>query len=333
MIRHVYASVKEVEFMQIFIVALVISLVVSLGIYPLVIPFLHKIKFGQSIRQDGPKSHLKKTGTPTMGGFVFVLVPIIVLAILMPQALLDTKIQIVIISYVGYSLIGFIDDFLIVVKKNNDGLSPSAKFLLQLILAVIIFFMYRNVSSTGILIPFTHVEIDLGWFYFVLILIMFTAESNAVNLTDGLDGLSSGCVLIALAPFILFSILQGEYGLGVFLMAVFGSLLAYLKNNFFPAKIFMGDTGSLALGGLLAAVAMVLKQEILLVVIGGMFVLEVLSVIIQVTSFKLTGKRVFRMAPLHHHFELGGMNEKQVVLMFWCIEAVFAIVGYLMGVL
>lgn len=333
MIRHVYASVKEVEFMQIFIVALVISLVVSLGIYPLVIPFLHKIKFGQSIRQDGPKSHLKKTGTPTMGGFVFVLVPIIVLAILMPQALLDTKIQIVIISYVGYSLIGFIDDFLIVVKKNNDGLSPSAKFLLQLILAVIIFFMYRNVSSTGILIPFTHVEIDLGWFYFVLILIMFTAESNAVNLTDGLDGLSSGCVLIALAPFILFSILQGEYGLGVFLMAVFGSLLAYLKNNFFPAKIFMGDTGSLALGGLLAAVAMVLKQEILLVVIGGIFVLEVLSVIIQVTSFKLTGKRVFRMAPLHHHFELGGMNEKQVVLMFWCIEAVFAIVGYLMGVL
>lgn len=333
MIRHVYASVKEVEFMQIFIVALVISLVVSLGIYPLVIPFLHKIKFGQSIRQDGPKSHLKKTGTPTMGGFVFVLVPIIVLAILMPQALLDTKIQIVIISYVGYSLIGFVDDFLIVVKKNNDGLSPSAKFLLQLILAVIIFFMYRNVSSMGILIPFTHVEIDLGWFYFVLILIMFTAESNAVNLTDGLDGLSSGCVLIALAPFILFSILQGEYGLGVFLMAVFGSLLAYLKNNFFPAKIFMGDTGSLALGGLLAAVAMVLKQEILLVVIGGMFVLEVLSVIIQVTSFKLTGKRVFRMAPLHHHFELGGMNEKQVVLMFWCIEAVFAIVGYLMGVL
>ena len=333
MIRHVYASVKEVEFMQIFIVALVISLVVSLGIYPLVIPFLHKIKFGQSIRQDGPQSHLKKTGTPTMGGCVFVLVPIIVLAILMPQALLDTKIQIVIISYVGYSLIGFIDDFLIVVKKNNDGLSPSAKFLLQLILAVIIFFMYRNVSSTGILIPFTHVEIDLGWFYFALILIMFTAESNAVNLTDGLDGLSSGCVLIALAPFILFSILQGEYGLGVFLMAVFGSLLAYLKNNFFPAKIFMGDTGSLALGGLLAAVAMVLKQEILLVVIGGMFVLEVLSVIIQVTSFKLTGKRVFRMAPLHHHFELGGMNEKQVVLMFWCIEAVFAIVGYLMGVL
>lgn len=333
MIRHVYASVKEVEFMQIFILALVISLVVSLGIYPLVIPFLHKIKFGQSIRQDGPQSHLKKKGTPTMGGFVFVLVPIAVLALLMPQALLNTKIQIVIISYVGYSLIGFIDDFLIIVKKNNDGLSPSAKFLMQTILAVIIFFMYRNVSSTGILIPFTHLEINLGWFYFVLILVMFTAESNAVNLTDGLDGLSSGCVLIALAPFILFSITQGEYGLAVFLMAVFGSLLAYLKNNFFPAKIFMGDTGSLALGGLLAAVAMVLKQEILLVVIGGIFVLEVVSVIIQVTSFKLTRKRVFRMAPLHHHFELGGMNEKQVVLMFWCIEAVFACVGYLMGVL
>lgn len=319
--------------MQIFILALVLSLVVSLGIYPLVIPFLHKIKFGQSIRTDGPQSHIKKTGTPTMGGFVFVLVPILILFILMPSAIYNMKILIVILAYVGYSLIGFIDDFLIVVRKNNDGLSASAKFLMQTILAVIIFMMYRNVASTSILIPILHTEINLGYFYFLLILVMFTAESNAVNLTDGLDGLSSGCVLIALFPFILFSIMEGETQLAVFLLAVFGSLLAYLKNNFFPAKIFMGDTGSLALGGLLAAAAMVLKQEILLVVIGGIFVLEVLSVIIQVTSFKLTKKRVFRMAPLHHHFELGGMNEKQVVLMFWCIELVFACVGYFMGVM
>ena len=333
MIKPVYIGVKEVKGMQIFIYALGLSLAVALGIYPCVIPFLHKIKFGQSIREDGPQSHLKKKGTPTMGGIVFVLVPIVVLMILMPKALMDVKIQIVILSYVGYSLIGLIDDFLIVVKKNNDGLSASTKFLMQTVLAVVIFFMYKSVASTSILVPLLHTQIDLGWFYFVLILIMFTAESNAVNLTDGLDGLSSGCVLIALAPFILFSISQGEIGLGVFLMAVFGSLLAYLKNNFFPAKIFMGDTGSLALGGLLAASAMVLKQEILLVIIGGIFVLEVMSVVIQVTSFKLTHKRVFRMAPLHHHFELGGMSEKQVVLMFWCIELVFAVVGYLMGVL
>lgn len=318
--------------MEIFIWSILISFIITLGIYPIVIPFLHKIKFGQSIRQDGPQSHLKKKGTPTMGGFVFVLVPIFVLLFLMPKAFLDSKMQIVIVSYVGYSFIGFIDDFLIVVKKNNDGLTAGKKFLLQTILAIVIFFMVQN-TSTSIILPVLHTELDLGGLYFFLILIMYTAESNAVNLTDGLDGLSSGCVMIALAPFILLSIYQGEYGLAVFLMAVFGSLLGYLKNNFFPAKIFMGDTGSLALGGLLAGIAMVLKQEILLVIIGGIFVLETLSVVIQVTSYKLTKKRVFKMAPLHHHFELCGMNEKHVVLMFWSIEAVFAFIGYILGVL
>lgn len=319
--------------MEIFIWSLVLGLLLSLGIYPIAIPFLHKIKFGQSIREEGPQSHKKKTGTPTMGGIVFVLVPLLVLAILSFESYFDTKIQILIIAYVGYSFIGLVDDFLIVVKKNNDGLSASMKFLMQMILAVVIFILYRGAASTQVWIPLLDVNIDLGILYFFLILVMFTAESNAVNLTDGLDGLSSGCVLIALAPYILFSIIQQEYGITIFLMAVFGSLLGYLKNNFFPAKIFMGDTGSLALGGLLAAVAMVLKQEILLVIIGGIFVLETLSVIIQVTSYKLTKKRVFKMAPLHHHFELCGMNEKNVVLMFWFIELVFACLGYFLGVM
>ena len=319
--------------MQTFIIALVLGLVATLGIYPIAIPFLHKIKFGQSIRTDGPQSHLKKTGTPTMGGLVFVFVPVLVLLVVMPSAFMDVKIQIVILSYLGYSLIGFIDDFLIVVKKNNDGLSAKMKFLMQTILAVIIFLMYRGIASTSILIPLLNIELDLGIFYFFLIMIMFTAESNAVNLTDGLDGLSSGCMIVALAPFILFAIVQNEIGLAVFLLAVLGSLLGFLKNNFFPAKIFMGDTGSLALGGLLAACAMVLKKEILLIIIGGIFVMETLSVVLQVGSFKLTGKRIFRMAPLHHHFELGGMNEKSVVFMFWTIELVFALVGYFLGVM
>lgn len=319
--------------MQTFIIALVLGLVATLGIYPIAIPFLHKIKFGQSIRTDGPQSHLKKTGTPTMGGLVFVFVPVLVLLVVMPSAFMDVKIQIVVLSYLGYSLIGFIDDFLIVVKKNNDGLSAKMKFLMQTILAVIIFLMYRGIASTSILIPLLNIELDLGIFYFFLIMIMFTAESNAVNLTDGLDGLSSGCMIVALAPFILFAIVQNEIGLAVFLLAVLGSLLGFLKNNFFPAKIFMGDTGSLALGGLLAACAMVLKKEILLIIIGGIFVMETLSVVLQVGSFKLTGKRIFRMAPLHHHFELGGMNEKSVVFMFWTIELVFALVGYFLGVM
>ena len=313
--------------MQMFIISFILGLVATLGIYPIAIPFLHKIKFGQSIRTDGPQSHLKKTGTPTMGGLVFVLVPVLVLLVLMPSAFLDVKIQIVILSYLGYSLIGFIDDFLIVVKKNNDGLSAKMKFLMQTVLAVIIFLMYRGVASTSILIPLLNVELDLGIFYFFLILIMFTAESNAVNLTDGLDGLSSGCMIVALAPFILFAVGQNEIGLAVFLLAVLGSLLGFLKNNFFPAKIFMGDTGSLALGGLLAACAMVLKKEILLVIIGGIFVMETLSVVLQVGSFKLTGKRIFRMAPIHHHFELGGWSETRVVAVFTIVTAILCLIG------
>ena len=162
---------------------------------------------------------------------------------------------------------------------------------------------------------------------------MFTCESNAVNLTDGQDGLCAGTSLIAIAPFVIFALLQKNNDLAMFLLAVSGALLGYLRFNIHPAKIFMGDTGSLAIGGLLAASAMILKQEILLVLIGGVFVMELLSVVIQVTSFKATGKRVFRMSPLHHHFELGGMKETNVVLMFWCIGLIFAVVGLWLGVL
>ena len=300
---------------------------------PDLIPFLHKIKFGQSVRKEGPKSHMAKTGTPTMGGIVFVLVPILVMAILNYKAFLTPEMLIVVFAYLGYALIGFIDDFLIVVKKNNDGLKPSMKFLMQSVLAVIFYFAYTQIAKTTIQIPVLHMTLELGFLYFILIFFMFTCESNAVNLTDGLDGLCAGTSLIAIAPFVIFALLQKNNDLAMFLLAVSGALLGYLRFNIHPAKIFMGDTGSLAIGGLLAASAMILKQEILLVLIGGVFVMELLSVVIQVTSFKATGKRVFRMSPLHHHFELGGMKETNVVLMFWCIGLIFAVVGLWLGVL
>lgn len=319
--------------MQMYILSLVLGLLISLMIYPLAIPFLHKIKFGQSIREEGPQSHAVKKGTPTMGGLVFVFVPLIVLFLLNPKAYLDPHMQIVILAYVGYSFIGFVDDFIIVVQKKNDGLSPKLKMLMQSILAIVVYFMYSNVETTSIMIPVIHQEISLGWVYFIVIFVMFTAESNAVNLTDGLDGLSSGCVLIACTPFVLFSIIENMPSLTLFLLAVMGSLLAYLKYNFFPAKIFMGDTGSLALGGLLAASAMVLKCELLLIIIGGIFLIETLSVVLQVTSYKLRKKRIFKMAPLHHHFELCGMSEKNVVFMFWTIELICAGLGYFLGIL
>lgn len=310
-----------------------ISLAITLVIMPVFIPYLHKIKFSQIEREEGLASHQKKTGTPTMGGIVFVLIPILLCCSMRPKILTDMKMVIVLMAYVGYALIGFIDDCIIVVKKNNHGLPAKVKFLMQSFLAILFFFMYKSVGDTTLWIPIIDEYIELGPLYFVLIFIMFTAESNAVNLTDGLDGLCAGSVSIALVPFITFAITDNEIELAMLLIAVLGSLLGYLRFNMHPAKIFMGDTGSLALGGLLAAVALVLKKEILLVIIGGLFLIETLSVMIQVISFKKTGKRVFKMAPIHHHFEMSGMKETSVVIMFYIIGILLAILGYVIGVM
>ena len=310
-----------------------LSLVATVCIMPLLIPFLHKIKFGQSIRGEGPQSHQVKKGTPTMGGIVFVIVPIIVQLLLFPQSLTMPKIQILVLAYLGYAAIGFIDDFIIVIQKNNAGLSAKMKFLMQSILAVVFFLMYRRIETTSILIPILNQEIELGFLYFFLIFIMFTAESNAVNLTDGLDGLCAGCSIIAMAPFVLFALRQDQPLIACFLLSVIGALIGYLFFNLHPAKIFMGDSGSLALGGLFAATAMVLKQELLLLIIGGVFLMETISVVLQVLSFKTTGKRIFKMAPIHHHFELCGMKETQVVMMFWGISLVLALIGLWIGVM
>ncbi len=314
-----------------YIIAFIGSLLVTLLVMPILIPFLHKIKFGQVEREEGLASHKAKGGTPTMGGIVFVLVPAAVSLLLQPNSLQNTEMMIVILAYLGYALIGFIDDFIIVVRKNNEGLKPSYKFALQSILAILFYFVYQSIAETTLYIPILHLTWEMGILYFLLIFIMFTAESNAVNFTDGLDGLCAGTSLIALFPYIVFALLQEKYELAIFMLAVSGSLLGYLKFNVHPAKIFMGDTGSLALGGLLAACAMILKQELLLVVIGGVFLAEMLSVVIQVIHFKRTKKRIFKMAPLHHHFEMSGFKETQVVIMFWGVGLVCAVLGLILA--
>ncbi len=317
-----------------YLVAFGCSLIITLLVMPKLIPFLHKLKFGQSIRKEGPQSHVKKSGTPTMGGMVFVIVPILLMLVLKPTMFMDLKCLIVILAYALYCLIGFIDDFIIVVKKDNEGLKPKYKLGLQVLVAVVFYFIYASVAQTTITIPVLNVGIDLGFFYFFFILVMFAGASNAVNLTDGLDGLCAGTSMISLAPFIIFAILQQQSDLAMFLIAVVGALLGYLRYNAHPAKIFMGDTGSLALGGLFAAVAMVLKQELLLVLIGGVFVMETVSVIMQVTYFKLTkGKRIFKMTPIHHHFELCGLKETKVVLLFYCLAFLFSLLGLILGVI
>lgn len=317
------------------VISCMITLALMLVCMPSLIDFLHKIKFGQTEREEGLESHKKKNGTPTMGGIAFILIPTLVYVLFsfFSPYKLDMNTIILLLAFVGYGIVGFIDDYIIVVKKDNEGLKPSHKFLLQSILAVVFFFLYRANSSTTLWIPIFDITIDLSWLYFILVYFMFTAETNAVNLTDGLDGLCAGQMIIALIPFVVFSWLEGIYNVMTLILLVIFALIVYLKFNMHPAKIFMGDTGSLALGGFLAAVAMVLKQEILLIIIGFVFVAEVSSVVIQVTYYKKTHKRIFKMSPLHHHYEMCGWSEQKVVSRFWIAGIIFACIGLILGVM
>ena len=320
---------------MVYIIRFLTTLLCVILIMPKTNDFLHKIKFGQTEREEGLDSHKKKNGTPTMGGIVFILIPVIIYLITYFAGFIpmDLNAVILLLAFIGYGLIGFIDDYIIVVKKDNQGLKPKTKFLMQSILAIVFFLLYRTNSSLSLWIPIWDKTIPLGFLYFFLIFIMFTAETNAVNLTDGLDGLCAGQMIIALVPFVVFAFLQGLTQIAYILILVIAALLGYLKFNKHPAKIFMGDTGSLALGGIFAATGMVLKQEILLVLIGLVFVVETLSVIIQVTYYRKTKKRIFKMAPLHHHFEMCGWNETQVVHRFWLAGLICAIAGLLIGVI
>lgn len=317
------------------VISCMITLALMLVCMPSLIDFLHKIKFGQTEREEGLESHKKKNGTPTMGGIAFILIPTLVYVLFsfFSPYKLDMNTIILLLAFVGYGIVGFIDDYIIVVKKDNEGLKPGHKFLLQSILAIVFFFLYRANSSTTLWIPIFDITIDLSWLYFILVYFMFTAETNAVNLTDGLDGLCAGQMIIALIPFVVFSWLEGIYNVMTLILLVIFALIGYLKFNMHPAKIFMGDTGSLALGGFLASVAMVLKQEILLIIIGFVFVAEVSSVVIQVTYYKKTHKRIFKMSPLHHHYEMCGWSEQKVVSRFWIAGIIFACIGLILGVM
>ena len=313
----------------------VITLVIMLLIMPGLIDYLHKIKFGQTEREEGLASHKKKNGTPTMGGLAFIIVPTVVYVVcsFFTPFKLDMNTMIILLAFVGYGVVGFIDDYIIVVQKNNEGLKPKYKYLLQSILAIVFFLLYCRNSTTDIWIPLIDVTIDLKWFYFILVYFMFTAETNAVNLTDGLDGLCAGQMVISLIPFAIFAFVQGVNNVACLILIVIFALLGYLKFNKHPAQIFMGDTGSLALGGFIAAIAMVLKQEILLIIIGFVFVAEVCSVIIHVTYYKKTHKRIFKMAPLHHHFEMCGWSEEKVVSRFRLVGVILAVLGLVLGVM
>jgi len=296
---------------------------------PLLIPELHKLKFGQSIREEGPKSHQAKSGTPTMGGIMIILAIVIATVAAAP---LTPAVLLALFITLGHFVLGFLDDYIKVVKKRNLGLKAKQKMLGQILIAIVTMIVGTRVLGidTTIWIPIADINLDIGIGYYFLVLFVLVGTSNAVNLTDGLDGLASGTVAIASGAYALVCYMTGHFDLALFCVAMMMACVAFLRFNAHPAKVFMGDTGSLALGGAIAAVGILTHTEILLAVIGFVFVCEALSVIIQVISFKTTGKRVFRMSPIHHHFELGGWKETKVVFVFWMVGLVASVVGLLM---
>ncbi|MGP7817603.1 phospho-N-acetylmuramoyl-pentapeptide-transferase [Niallia sp. 01092] len=308
---------------------ILLGFLITVLISPIFIPFLRRLKFGQSIREEGPKSHQKKSGTPTMGG-VMILLSVVVTTLVMTSKFSEPTIKTYLLLFVmlGFGLLGFLDDFIKVVMKRNLGLTSKQKLLGQIIISVVVYFVLKQTDfSTAIHIPFIDKSFDLGWFYVLFIIFWLVGFSNAVNLTDGLDGLVSGTAAISFGAFAVLAWSQSQYEISIFAVAIVGAVLGFLVFNAHPAKVFMGDTGSLALGGAIAAIAILTKLEILLILIGGVFVIETLSVILQVISFKSTGRRIFRMSPLHHHYELVGWSEWRVVVTFWSVGLIFAILG------
>ena len=305
-----------------------ISFLVSVVLCPVIIPFLRKLKFGQTVRDEGPESHLKKNGTPTMGGLV-ILASILITSLLYVGEYRD--IIPVLFMTLGFGLIGFLDDYIKVVMKRSLGLTPLQKMALQLLVTAVFVFYYFKVAKldTSIRIPFIagtgfHMPV---WLFVIFVFIVVLGTVNGVNFTDGLDGLASGVTAIVATFFTIASLLLNP-GMTPITGAVVGSLLGFLLFNTYPARVFMGDTGSLALGGFVASIALMLHMPLFIVLAGLIYLLEVLSVILQVGYFKLThGKRIFKMAPLHHHFELCGYSETQVVAAFSIITALLCLVG------
>ena len=309
------------------IIAFVLSLGVSLLLGPLIIPMLHKLKFGQNIREEGPKNHLKKAGTPTIGGLIFITSTIVSMIIMRYK--LSDEAMVVMYGMLAFGLIGFLDDMLKIIHKHNEGLTSKQKFLLQLLFSVIAAWYGYTVIGTKISILFTNIQVNLGWLFIPFVMFYFVALTNAVNLTDGLDGLNTSVTIIVMIFFALVSFKTGHESVAVFSVALIGGLIGFLKYNKYPAKVFMGDTGSIALGGAISTILLILKNPLIIIIVGGIYVLETVSVIIQVTYYKKTKKRFFKMAPIHHHFEQLGWSEVKIVIVFSAVTAVLCLVGFI----
>lgn len=345
-----YPLSEQIEFFNIFryitfrtAAAFLISTILSILWGKSFIAYMQRKQFGQVIREDGPESHLKKAGTPTMGG-VFI-VGSIVGSLVLCGNFISKPVLISLGVFLSYFLLGYLDDYLKVLKKNTDGVSAKGKLAWQFLTAIFASYLLikYNVIDTKLYIPFYKGPLfDMGWLYIAFSSVVIVGASNAVNLTDGLDGLAIGPIITSAATWVIFTYvaghkeianylfipyIEGVGELAIFSSAIIGAGVGFLWYNSYPAQIFMGDVGSLSLGGLLGIIAVISKNEFLFVIIGGIFVLEALSVIIQVASYKLTKKRVFKMAPIHHHFELAGWPEPKVIVRFWIVSIFLAIVA------
>lgn len=314
------------------------AFIISLCMGMILIPVLHRLKFGQEIREEGPKWHAKKSGTPTMGGLIFIAAIFAMSAICcvlglffgidMPadSTYLKTLVMLLCLSAV-YGVIGFIDDYIKVILKRNLGLTAKQKFLLQLVAAVgfVCWAVYGMDIATVVKIPFTSIELDFGIWFIPFAALVIIATVNSVNLTDGLDGLATCVTCMVALFFILFADKVANRAVALFASILLGSLMGFLMYNKFPAKVFMGDTGSLFLGGAVCGMAIVTEQPLALLIVGLVYVIESLSVILQVISFKTTGKRIFKMSPIHHHFEMCGWSETKIVITFTIVTAVLCL--------
>ena len=323
-----YTQIMTGEYFPLM-VKLLVSFIITAAAVPIFIPVLRRIKAGQSIREEGPKSHMVKSGTPTMGGLAMIVA---VLITCFTSGRMNTDLWILLGAFVGFGAIGFIDDFVKVAMKRNLGLTAVQKLILQIAIACGVAFYQCRVSvyGTTIFVPVIDQHWDFGWFYVPFVAFVIVAMANSVNLTDGLDGLASGVTAIVALFLAMVGTAFDFTAPTAFCASIAGACIGFLLYNKYPAKIFMGDTGSMALGGGIAAAAILMNIELIIPIAGGVYVAEALSVIIQVVSYKTrNGKRVFRMAPLHHHFELGGWKETKVVLVFWLVTLALCVFSLL----
>ena len=324
--------------MQDLFIILIIGFILSLGIVAIVMPFyirlLKSLHYEQRVSEYALEEYKNKAKTPIMGGLLFVVVPIIVCIVVYPNIINDKSALMIMLSYFLFFLVGFLDDILIILRNSNEGLNPKLKMLMQLGFGLLIVLVFKDILDTRIIIPIIDISIDLGYIiYAIFAVFVFTAESNAVNFTDGMDGLCAGVSAISLIAFLILAIYLKRYNVALIIACVEGGLIGYLYYNFFPAKIFMGDSGSLALGALFVAIAMVLKQELLLIIVGGIFLWEMICVCLQQLSVRLFHKRIFKYTPIHYAFVIRGLKEKKVVLLFYALAIVCTVLGTLIGVL